>query len=831
MAAATQRGYDPVAMACTQVDVQQAATTENGLSNIKDEGLFQLVNLRRKDTQRKMASKGGVPAAPLMSKPAAGNPSGLVCNGSARAAQPRSKTATLEIWVRPSPSTVGDEAGTTLNVWPVWTQNLIVSGTQHVEAANKLARDFNLNVGSGSIPLRGHVKLNGEVCRGVITVRADETTTSLKGKVVWREGDLAFVRKLGTSNVAVLTFVGRRVPRYVHYNCECAVVREYKRTVPACYQRGTIGHRIDNCPHPDLTRCGYCGQRVGASEQGLAEHECTPSCMVCGEAHHTGSETENSSDFNVHEPSNKGPPATRRASLPTTEENKNRKTSGQSVKPPAFQEGDFPPLGKSKAAITFKVSNWAEIASTPSSSSSPLELELKKEIASLRTQNEQLEQKVIALQNVRAEPHFPGSLDSGDESVSLCSGMGPVTYGPLNSNLESRMAALEKSVTDQMAPLPTMIAQTMQAQMQRLVTTLTQQITAAVTQNIKSWIQASPKLFRRAGPVKELGCPSKVCRNIELLLLLDEDSSTDSSTSSSSDSGSDDDDDLALCEFMFEQLFAPPEKRPKVGVVCGKTVAAYSDEEFRRNFRLSRAVANSLAAEFAKSPRYPSRTDRGGLDPKSPEEHVLSFLWCPAGKVRSVYVNRHHYPSLTLQGICDNRKRFLDASTGAPSKVNDSRIFRLSTISKKLPQLCAGKYHILGDAAYPSREFLMTPIRDYGSLYASDKAFSTKLSSTRVLIENAFGELKGRFRQLQRLDLTTVDNMTKFILACCVLHNICIDNGDLPDSLVQDTRLSAQANNDQNPTAAAVGSGTSREESLLRALQKLNEKNLSPRWG
>lgn len=85
--------------------------------------------------------------------------------------------------------------------------------------------------------------------------------------------------------------------------------------------------------------------------------------------------------------------------------------------------------------------------------------------------------------------------------------LGPVTYGPLNSNLESRMTDLEKSVADQMAPLPTMIAQIMQAQMQQLVTTLTQQITAAVTQNIKSWIQASPKLFRRAGPVKELGRP------------------------------------------------------------------------------------------------------------------------------------------------------------------------------------------------------------------------------------------------------------------------------------------------------------------------------------
>ncbi|KAH7937284.1 hypothetical protein HPB49_010077 [Dermacentor silvarum] len=212
---------------------------------------------------------------------------------------------------------------------------------------------------------------------------------------------------------------------------------------------------------------------------------------------------------------------------------------------------------------------------------------------------------------------------------------------------------------------------------------------------------------------------------------------------------------------MFEQLFAPPEKRPKVESYVEKTVAAYSDEE----------------------------------------------------------------------GISDNRKRFLDASTGAPSKVHDSMIFRLSTISKKLPQLCAGKYHILGDAAYPSREFLMTPIRDYGSLHASDKAFNTKLSSTRVLIENAFGELKGRFPQLQRLDLTAVDNVTKFILACCVLHNICIDNGDLPDSLVQDTRLSAQANNDQNPTAAAVGSGTSKEESLLQALAEVKREKLKSKMG
>ncbi|KAH6921978.1 hypothetical protein HPB50_007190 [Hyalomma asiaticum] len=308
MAAATQHGYDPVTMAWTKVDVQQPGTTENRPLNIEDEGLFQLVSLRRKATQRNMTSK-----------PGSANP-GPVTNGSARAALPKSKTITWRPRDTPKMSAediivvlkrretlhmkvvfqtgdlgaaiaeyVGGEAGATLNVWPLWTQNMTVCRTQHVEAANKLARDFNLNVGSGSVPLRGHVKLNGEVCRGVITVRANETMASPKGKVVWSEGELAFVRKLGTSNVAMLTFVGRRVPRYVRYNCERTVVREYKRTIPACYHYRTIRARQDNCPHQDVSRCGYCGQRVSASEHGLSEHGCTPLCIVCGEAHLTGS--------------------------------------------------------------------------------------------------------------------------------------------------------------------------------------------------------------------------------------------------------------------------------------------------------------------------------------------------------------------------------------------------------------------------------------------------------------------------------------------------------------------------------------------------------------
>lgn len=37
---------------------------------------------------------------------------------------------------------------------------------------------------------------------------------------------------------------------------------------------------------------------------------------------------------------------------------------------------------------------------------------------------------------------------------------------------------------------------------------------------------------------------------------------------------------------------------------------------------------------------------------------------CPAGKVRSTYVNRHCGMSLTMQGICDANKFFIDVFLG-----------------------------------------------------------------------------------------------------------------------------------------------------------------------
>lgn len=154
------------------------------------------------------------------------------------------------------------------------------------------------------------------------------------------------------------------------------------------------------------------------------------------------------------------------------------------------------------------------------------------------------------------------------------------------------------------------------------------------------------------------------------------------------------------------------------------------------------------------------------------------YIRKPKNKIKSTYTNRHDLCSITLQAICDANQRFLDVYTGVSSKIHDARIYKLSFISNDIPNTCGAKYHLLGDAAYPLRQYLLTPYRDYGRLTEPEKIYNLKFSQTRVKIENAFGMLISRFRQLMRLDFLHVETAAKFIVACCTIHNICIDKND-----------------------------------------------------
>ncbi|CAB4435260.1 unnamed protein product [Rhizophagus irregularis] len=96
------------------------------------------------------------------------------------------------------------------------------------------------------------------------------------------------------------------------------------------------------------------------------------------------------------------------------------------------------------------------------------------------------------------------------------------------------------------------------------------------------------------------------------------------------------------------------------------------------------------------------------------------------------YVNRKSFHSINLLGVVDHQGRFTYIHAGEAGYVHDARVFYRSSLYHEIllhpEQWVPGGSYIIADAAYP----------------------------------------------LQRI--------VKIIHACCILHNICIDMGDLLSS-------------------------------------------------
>lgn len=140
------------------------------------------------------------------------------------------------------------------------------------------------------------------------------------------------------------------------------------------------------------------------------------------------------------------------------------------------------------------------------------------------------------------------------------------------------------------------------------------------------------------------------------------------------------------------------------------------------------------------------------------------------------YINRKQYFSIQMQCVVDHRKKFIDVFIGYPGSVHDARVFRESSLFNNLDNICGRDGFLLGDTAYPCIKRLIVPYKDNGRLTRAQRNFNQKLSSCRVVVENAFGCLKQRFRQLYHIKLRNMIRIVQVIHACCVLHNIANEN-------------------------------------------------------
>lgn len=202
-------------------------------------------------------------------------------------------------------------------------------------------------------------------------------------------------------------------------------------------------------------------------------------------------------------------------------------------------------------------------------------------------------------------------------------------------------------------------------------------------------------------------------------------------------------------------------------------------------------------------------------------------IWKPHVENPEAYFNRKKFNSIVLQGTCREDLRFIDVSVGCPGRMHDAKVLQYSSLWQRGYAITAlGQYHVLADAAYPLKKWIMTPYRNTGYLTDRQKHYNVALSSKRQTIERAFGMLKKRFPKLRLgIDMVNMDEINDVILAGCILHNMCIvhnavlefqdeDDMDAPDQPICDPV--------QNDNVSNAQAKLKRTE-IINAISMLNE--------
>ncbi|KAH8031790.1 hypothetical protein HPB51_020861 [Rhipicephalus microplus] len=404
-------------------------------------------------------------------------------------------------------SVFGADASVGLAVWPLWDQNVLVCTLKSVDATERLLRDIKLPVGGRQLTFREHPKLSGEFCRGVVHVSQDETSETVKIKLS-AEPNVVSVRKLGDTLVALITFAGTK---------------------------WAIEH--DTCPHPQPGRCTSCGFQVpAATPDGPTEHQCIPSCLLCGDGHKTGapgcagrfrqpvksgsprgSKPRTTGGGHKQAPTPKTGPKKAPAAKSNKPEPKKTNTghstnvkSGTPSEPPVLVK-DFLPL----ASVQAQVSCGGGAVSGPSPSPSPTETALQQQIGELRRQNQILARKIQELEAKQvgsSEPVQEAEAEDGDDGSSVISRLTSVSRQDADTVVEpvsitgsiGRIESLEhktEQLETSVAALPTQIMSAVRESFQDMFTAalmqalpeIVAQVFNSVLKAVQPWVIAQIK--------------------------------------------------------------------------------------------------------------------------------------------------------------------------------------------------------------------------------------------------------------------------------------------------------------------------------------------------
>ncbi|XP_031351953.1 putative nuclease HARBI1 [Photinus pyralis] len=189
------------------------------------------------------------------------------------------------------------------------------------------------------------------------------------------------------------------------------------------------------------------------------------------------------------------------------------------------------------------------------------------------------------------------------------------------------------------------------------------------------------------------------------------------------------------------------------------------------------------------------------------------------------YVNRKKFHSVLLQGVCNEKKLFIDIYAGEPGSLHDYNLFLKSDLAELIRTQSVTFYnngHLIGDLVYKLSTNMLIGFKNCGNINRREINFNKKLNSCRVEIENAFVLLKGRFRRLKFIETVRLDFISLFIVTAAILHNVCLLSNDLPDDIIDlNEEIREVQRNDVNEIGANEGVDNNAEQKRRNILLNL----------
>lgn len=164
--------------------------------------------------------------------------------------------------------------------------------------------------------------------------------------------------------------------------------------------------------------------------------------------------------------------------------------------------------------------------------------------------------------------------------------------------------------------------------------------------------------------------------------------------------------------------------------------------------------------------------------------NVIGSIDCTHVKIKSPshfeyeFINRKGFHSINVQAIGTSELLFADVVANWAGGTHDSRILNESAICVNFTNGAFGDSILLGDQGYALRNWLYTPV-DRANLTPQERRFNVAHRSARSSIERSFGVLKKRWNSLHTGLRYKPVKCARLIMACAVLHNFSILQGDL----------------------------------------------------